>query len=117
MLDRYGNFGLRQDRADMRSHIVGTFLIMEVCGIAVEHQPGNVVFQIVEHVTVRVFSNNQRSAGVMEKHMAKTLLDIRDPQQLLDLTGDIDGRPALGQYRHRMLLNHATILSPELNSK
>ena len=101
----------------MGGHVVGPLLVVEVSGVAVENQPGDEVFEVAAYVTVRVFSDNQRCAGVMYKHVAKPLLDIRSSQQLLDLAGDVDRRPTLGLQRYRLLLNHPTILSPESKSK
>lgn len=100
----------------MGGHVVGSLLVMEVSGITIDNQSGNEVFEVAAHVAVRVFGDNQRGAGVMYKHVAKPLLDIRSLQYLLDLVRYVDRRPTLGLQRNRLLLNHPMILSPAFNS-
>ena len=61
----------------MSGHIVGAFLVMEVCRITVDNQFGDVVFEVAAHVTVGIFGDDQRGTGVMHKYVTQPLLDIR----------------------------------------
>src|SRR5690606_8033001 len=67
--DRQVEIRLRQDAADVRRHIVGTFRVVGEHRVAVRHQPGHECFQILANGRVCVLAQHQRRAGVADEHV------------------------------------------------
>ena len=93
-IDRDAKGGLSEDRPDVRGHVVGTFEVVDELRIAVRHQPRGEVFEIPPYGRVGVLADDQRRTGVLDEDVAQSasIPDRRD--DLLDLPGDLVGRPA-----------------------
>ena len=67
---RYGQGALCQNRADVRSHVVRAFIIVPVQAIAVLDQSCHERIEVLLHRSVRVFTEDQGSAGMLDKQVA-----------------------------------------------
>ena len=62
--------GQRQDRPDVGRHVVGSFAVVPEGWIAVGHQFGGELFQIVTNGRIGVLADDERCAGVVNEDVS-----------------------------------------------
>ncbi len=72
VLDRNGNGRLRQDGANVRSHVVRTFTGMSEGWIAILDQAGGEGLEVMANGGIRILAQDQRGTRVMNEHGSKT---------------------------------------------
>src|SRR4051794_3042730 len=92
--DRDRDRGRRQDRPDMRGHVVWPFGGVSEDGVPVGDQPGEVAFEVGTDARIGVLADDQRGAGVVDEHRAEPASDARLADDARDLAGDLEGAPA-----------------------
>src|SRR3954451_3494990 len=93
-LDRDAERGLSEDGPDVRGHVVGALEVVDEPRIAVRDQPRGEVLEIPPYGRVGVLADDQRRARVLDEDVAQAALNSRSRDDLLDLPGDLIGRPA-----------------------
>jgi hypothetical protein len=90
----------------MRRHVILPFCHMLKPWVAVRDQPGHVTLQIGPDIRIRIFTQDERGTGVMEKDIADTGPDTGAAHTLLDLAGYQTGATPAGGYKKVILENH-----------
>src|SRR5262245_20674498 len=76
-----------QSGADVRRHIVLTFLDVLKERLAIRHKPRKEAFEVAPHFRVGVLLNEQRSRGVLEVESDRSFLHFGRGKQRLDFAG------------------------------
>ena len=77
----------RQGRADVGRHIVITFNGVGVSRVAVRHEPGKKIVQVVPHIRVRIFLDQKRSGSMAQIHCEQAILELLGRGPLFDGCG------------------------------
>lgn len=86
--NRHGLTGARQDRADMRWHIIAAFgTVYEVIGIF-RHEAVEEFFQITSRSRIGIFHDDHAATGMLDKHHRRPVQDAASIDLGLHLARD-----------------------------
>jgi hypothetical protein len=86
----------REDRTNVRCHVVRALGVMAVRGITVGHQLGRELFQVTANRRIRVLADDQRCARMVDEEVTETLVNPRSFDSLLNLSRDLVSSAAPG---------------------
>jgi hypothetical protein len=90
----------------VRRHVVRAFGVVAVGGIAVRGEAGEDRLEIAPHVGVGVLAQDERRAGVLEKHGAGAGADAARRDYARDLGRDLRRAAAARVKGKRLLFDH-----------
>ena len=103
--DRNGHRCGGEHAARVRRHVVRSFGIVPVPGIAVGREAADQRLEVLAHRGVGILRYDQRRAGVLDEDVAGAAADPRRRDDALDLAGDF-GRPAAARAEGKRLLDN-----------
>lgn len=94
--NRYGLAGARQNHAEVRSGVVGTFIGVDVVVLVFRNESLEKRMQIGPSRRIGIFVNDEARTGVLDKHRGHTRRYPTLTDHSGDLVGDFVGTLAFG---------------------
>ena len=102
---------VRDNAANMRRHVVGSFLRMRVCRIAVGGNARHEGLEIAHDGRIGILTKHQRRTRVPNEDIAHANTGARITNCGLDVSSQIVGASTLGRYMNFALCGHSVRLA------
>ena len=107
---RHRDRAARQNVSAMRRHVVITFAVVSIGGVAVGRPAQRQRFKIPAHRRIGIFGKNDRATRVQNKNIDQTGFDVRSADDLGDLSGDFRRSPTVCGCLNGLLVRHVLFL-------
>ena len=102
---------VRDNAANMRRHVVGSFLRMRVCRIAVGSDARHEGLEVAHDGRVGILAQHQRRTRVSNEDIAHANTGARITNCGLDVSSQVIGASTLGRYMDFALCGHSVRLA------
>ncbi len=108
----YRKLGLSQHGADVRRHVIRSFLDMAIFRVVFRHKPGQKSLQIVLHIGVGIFLHDQAGRGMPHEQGQQRIAQAACGNPPGNVAGEIvQALPARRYFESMVKLSHAGILT------